>query len=118
MGIGIGIGAEMNSHNCIHLDPAGVLRATPRSFALTVRGQSMVGADIFDGDIVIGDFTPEVHPGQIVVALVDGESAIRRYVVREGKPLLIAENPASGDSIPLSELVIQGVVHTVVHRLR
>ncbi len=108
----------MSDHTCTHLDPALVLRATTRSFALKVRGQTMVGADIFDGDIVIGDFTPEVHPGQIVVALVDGETEIRRYVVHEGRPLLIAENPASSDSIPLSELVVQGVVHTVVHRLR
>jgi len=38
-------------------------------------------------------------------------------VLRGGRPLLISENPNRPDPVPLSELVIQGVVHTVVRRL-
>lgn len=102
---------------CVRLDPLAVLRATPRSFALRVRGQSMAGADIFDGDLVVGEFTPEARPGAIVVALIDGESTLKRLVIRHGRPYLVSENPNCPDFVPLSELVIQGVVHTVVRRL-
>lgn len=102
---------------CVALDAAAVLRATPRSFALRVRGQSMVGAGICDGDVVIGEFTPQAHPGSVVVALVDGESTLKRLVVRSGKPVLVSENPNCRDCVPLMELVVQGVVHTLVRRL-
>ena len=102
---------------CVRLDPAAVLRATPRSFALRVRGQSMVGADVCDGDIVVGEFTPEARPGAIVVALIDGESTLKRLVMHEGRPYLASENPSCPNLIPLSELVIQGVIHTVLRRV-
>lgn len=102
---------------CFALDAGRVLRATARSFALRVRGQSMVNAGICDGDIVVGESTPQARPGAIVVALVDGESALKRLVTREGRSYLVSENPLCPDPIAQSELVIQGVVHTVVRRL-
>ena len=77
----------------------------------------MVGAGIYDGDFVVGEFTPEARPGAIVVALIDGQSTLKRLVVRQGRPQLVSENPNCPDPVPLSELVIQGVVHTVVHRV-
>ena len=109
---------EEMSEGCVRLDPATLLRATPRSFALRVRGQSMVGADIYDGDIVVGEFTPEARPGAIVVALIDGECALKRLVLRQGCPYLVSENPNCPNLTPLSELVIQGVIHTVVRQVR
>jgi repressor LexA len=109
---------EEIAEGCARLDPTAVLRATPRSFALRVRGCSMVGAGICDGDVVVGEFTPEARIGAVVVALIDGESTLKRLVVHEGRPYLISENPNCPDFVPLSELVIQGVVHTVVRRVR
>jgi len=108
--------AEMGG-GCARLDPGRVLRATPRSFALRVRGQSMINAGVCDGDIVVGEFTPEARPGAIVVALIDGESTLKRLVLHHGRPYLASENPSCPDLVPLSELVIQGVVHTVVKRV-
>ena len=102
---------------CVLLDAAALLRATPRSFALRVRGFSMLGAGIQDGDVVVGEFTPQAKPGAIVVALIDGESTLKRLVIHEGKPKLVSENPGFPDFVPLSELVIQGVVHAVVRRI-
>ena len=102
---------------CVHLDAAALLRATPRSFALRVQGFSMLGAGIQEGDIVVGEFTPQAKPGAIVVALIDGESTLKRLVIHEGKPKLVSENPGFPDFVPLSELVIQGVVHAVVRRM-
>lgn len=105
------------AEGCIRLDPAAVLRATPRSFALRVRGQSMINAGIYDGDIVVGDITPVARDGAIVVALIDGESTLKRLVVERGRPYLISENPSCPAFMPLGELVVQGVVHTVVRRV-
>jgi SOS-response transcriptional repressor LexA len=109
---------EEAGHGCVHLDPAAVLRAGPRSFALRVRGQSMIKADIFDGDIVVGEFTPEARSGAIVVALIDGESTLKRLVVQRGQAQLVSENPCYPSPVPLAEVVIQGLVHTVVRCVR
>ncbi len=108
---------EELGEGCTALDAAAVLRAGPRSFVLRVRGQAMVGAGICDGDLVIGEFTPEARPGAVVVALIDGESVLRRVSSRSGRICLISDNPYSRDSVPLSEVVIQGVVHTVIRRI-
>ena len=108
---------EQVDGRCVQLDPAAVLKARPRSFALHVRGQSMVGAGICEGDIVIGEFVPAARPGAIVVALVDGESTLKRLTIKNDIPQLISENPDCPNFIPLSELVIQGVVHTLVRRI-
>ncbi len=108
---------EEMSEGCVRLDPAAVLRANSRSFALRVRGQSMVNAGIYDGDIVVGEITPVARDGAIVVALIDGESTLKRLVVERGRPYLISENPSCPAFTPLGELVIQGVVHTVVRRI-
>ncbi len=103
---------------CVMLDAEVVLRAKPQSFALTVRGCSMVGAEIYDGDIVVGEFTPEARLGAIVVALIDGDSTLKRLVIHQGKPYLASENPNTPGLTPLSELVVQGVIHTIVRRLQ
>ncbi|MBP7934916.1 MAG: hypothetical protein KA354_09755 [Phycisphaerae bacterium] len=102
---------------CVRLDPVAVLRANGRSFALRVRGESMIGADIHDGDVVVGEFTPEARPGAIVIALIDGESTLKRLVTRHGRPYLASENPNQPNLVPLEELVIQGVAHTVIRRI-
>lgn len=108
---------EQADGGCVRLDAAAVLRATPRSFALRVRGDSMVQAGIFDGDIIVGDLTPQARPGAIVVALIDGASTLKRLILRNGQPVLASGNPACPEFHPLHELVIQGVVHTVVRRV-
>lgn len=83
---------------------------TMRTFALKVRGDSMVNAGIFEGDIVILDFEREVKNKDIVAALIDGDSTLKRYVVQRGRSFLKAENPAYPTLIPAQELVIQGVM--------
>ena len=51
-----------------------------RAFALKVRGESMIGANICDGDVVILE-AKEPRPRDIVAALIDGETTLKRYVV-------------------------------------
>jgi repressor LexA len=86
------------------------------TFALRVRGDSMIGAHILDGDIVILEQSKEVHNGDIVAALIDGETTLKRYVVEHGRPYLKAENPSYPNLIPARELKIQGVMVSLVRK--
>jgi repressor LexA len=86
------------------------------TFALRVQGDSMIGAHIVDGDIVILEDSKEVHNGDIVAALIDGETTLKRYVLEHGRPYLKAENPRYPDLIPARELKIQGVMISLVRK--
>lgn len=69
----------------------------------------MIDAHICNGDTVILEFR-EPRKGDIVAALIDGETTLKRYLVERGKPFLRAENADFPDLIPAQELVIQGVL--------
>jgi repressor LexA len=86
------------------------------TFALRVRGDSMIGAHIVDGDVVILEDNKEVHNGDIVAALIDGETTLKRYVIEHGKSYLKAENPRYPDLIPARELKIQGVMVSLIRK--
>ena len=78
-------------------------------FALRVRGDSMIGANIVENDVVF--LTPrEPRPRDIVAALIDGESTLKRFLTQRGRAFLRAENPRYPDLLPASELIIQGVM--------
>jgi repressor LexA len=85
-------------------------------FALRVQGDSMIGAHIIDGDIVILEDSKEVQNGDIVAALIDGETTLKRYVMEHGRPYLKAENPRYPNLIPARELKIQGVMVSLVRK--
>ncbi len=86
------------------------------TFALRVHGDSMIGAHIVDRDIVILEDSKEVHNGDIVAALIDGETTLKRYVMEHGRPYLKAENPRYPNLIPARELKIQGVMVSLVRK--
>lgn len=87
------------------------------TFALRVRGDSMIDAGIFDGDVVIVEQRIPRN-GDIVAALIDGGTTLKRLVDRPGShPYLKAENPAYPELHPLGELTIQGVATSVVRKL-
>ncbi|GAB5559533.1 MAG: transcriptional repressor LexA [Synoicihabitans sp.] len=91
------------------------LRRNSRVFGLRVRGDSMVGANILEDDIVF--LAPrEPTPGQIVAALIDGESTLKRFLQKRGRPFLRAENPRYPDLLPATELIIQGVMVGLLRR--
>ncbi|HVU38276.1 MAG TPA: transcriptional repressor LexA [Opitutales bacterium] len=100
----------------IDVNTAGIRRAR-RAFALKVRGDSMIDAAINDGDIVIFEQAP-AKDGDIVAALIDGETTLKRFVQKPGRhPFLKAENPHYPQLHPVSELVIQGIAKAVVRSL-
>lgn len=89
------------------------IQPSSRTFALRVRGDSMIGALIADGDLVIVE-AREPKIGDIVAALIDGETTLKRFVTLDGSLFLRAENPRYPDLIPMHELTVQGVVRAVV----
>ncbi len=100
----------------IDVNTAGIRRSR-RAFALKVRGESMVDAGIYDGDTVIVEQCPP-NDNDIVAALIDGETTLKRFINRAGKsPYLKAENRAYPALYPVAELVIQGVVKALVRQL-
>ncbi|MFZ5497261.1 MAG: transcriptional repressor LexA [Verrucomicrobiota bacterium] len=100
----------------IRIDPKTFgLRSAKGLYALHVRGDSMIHAQIANGDIALLRQGP-AEPGQIVAALIDGQSTLKR-VVRDGRrTFLRAENPRYRDLIPSENLIIQGVLVGVVGR--
>jgi repressor LexA len=86
-------------------------------FVLKVRGDSMKDAGILDGDMVVVEPTPAPRAGQVVAALIDGESTLKRLIKLRNRWFLKAENPAYPELHPREDLVIQGVVRTVVRKL-
>ena len=90
------------------------------TFFLRVQGDSMIGAGIHDGDLLIVDKSLTPQHGSIVIAEVHGELTVKRLYRKNGVISLRAENPAYR-AIPINEesqLVVWGVVTNVVHNLR
>jgi repressor LexA len=88
-----------------------------RSFALQVRGESMVDAEIYDGDMVVIE-PREAKDGDIVAALIDQETTLKLYIQKPGEPpYLKAENKFYPELHPVNELSIQGVAKAVVRSL-
>lgn len=101
---------EQERQGCISIDVTALgIPRNARTFALKVRGDSMIDAHICSGDTVILEFR-EPRKGDIVAALIDGETTLKRYLVERGKPFLRAENADFPDLIPAQELIIQGVL--------
>ena len=94
----------------------GSRRRAPQSFALRVRGDSMIDANINDGDTVIIEPGVAKH-GDLVAALIDGETTLKRLIKQGSKIFLKAENQNYPELVPVSELVIQGIAKSVVRPL-
>jgi repressor LexA len=69
-------------------------------FALRVRGESMTGAGIFPGDIVVVRRQPNADTGDIVVALVGDEATVKRMRIRKNRVELHPDNPEFEAIIP------------------
>ncbi|MEM9281630.1 MAG: transcriptional repressor LexA [Verrucomicrobiota bacterium] len=85
------------------------LNERSKTYALRVRGESMIDAHIMDGDHVVLEFR-DPRDQDIVAALIDGETTLKRYVMNGRKPFLKAENVDFPDLVPAHELLIQGVM--------
>lgn len=93
-----------------------IVRNSEDYFLLTVRGDSMIDAGIVEKDLVVVDTKKEAKNGSIVVALIDNENTLKRYISEGGKAYLKAENKAYSNIYPVNELVIQGVVVALIRQ--
>jgi repressor LexA len=108
---------EQEANGCVSVDMGSIgFKPTRNTFALRVTGDSMIGKHICDGDIVIVEFGVEPRNGQVVAAFVDGQSTLKTFLVKNGKPFLRAENPKYRDIIPAEELTIQGVLKGLIRK--
>ena len=82
-------------------------------FVLRVRGDSMIGAGILDGDKVVVRPQPDAENGQIVVALLDDSATVKRLKKTGRDVWLMPENP-SYEPIPGNEAKILGRVQALI----
>ncbi len=84
--------AEENREGTMVVDPS-MARGGRNLFALTVRGDSMLNAHILPGDKVIVQQTTHASPGEIVVALIEGEATVKTFRKTSSKVILEPANP-------------------------
>lgn len=93
-----------------------LVRDRSSTFLLRVKGDSMIDAGIFEGDLVVVDRGKKPRPEEIVVGVLDGEFTLKRLKHNKGKYYLQAENPAYPDLHALEELQVAGVVVGVIRK--
>ena len=102
---------------CVLIDVETLgIKPTARTFGLKVRGDSMIGKHIMDGDLALIEHGVEPRPGDVVAALIDGQVTLKTFLMHRGKPYLRAENPRYPNLIPQEELQIQGVMVALVRK--
>ena len=95
------------------IDLTQVLITHPQAtYFLRASGHSMVEAGIFDNDILVVDRAIKPRHGHIVVAIVDGDFAVKQLYQRQGRTKLKAANPTFPDIVPKDGQIIEvwGVV--------
>jgi repressor LexA len=110
---------EQTPDETISVNPSvfGVRRPGPNQvWALRVSGDSMIGAHIMDGDLVVLE-RREPRPGDIIAALVDETTTtLKRLVHVRGRAVLRAENRRYRDIVPERRLESQGVLVGLIRR--
>ncbi len=76
-------------------------------FALRIKGDSMNGMGILNGDIVVVRRKSTAEHGEVVVVIIDGDATLKRFIKEGGRVLLRAENPAYSDIVLSSASSIQ-----------
>ena len=85
-------------------------------FRLRVRGDSMINAAITDGDVVVVRQQSQAENGEIVAAMIDGETTVKTLQRADGQVWLLPHNPAY-KPIPGKDATILGKVVTVLRRV-
>ena len=94
-----------------------IVKHPEATFYVRSQGNSMIGAGIHSGDILVVDRSLKPVNGNIIVAIMDGEFTVKRLYIKQNKIILAAEND-SYKNIFITEgmdFEIWGVVTTVIH---
>jgi SOS-response transcriptional repressor LexA len=84
---------------------------------IRVKGDSMIDAGIFEGDLVVVEKRATAQKGEIVVAIVDNQFTLKRLDNERGQFILRAENKAYPPIRPEGALEIFGVMVGLVRKL-
>lgn len=89
------------------------------TFFVRVAGDSMIGAGIHPGDILVVDRALEPQDSNVVIAVIDGELTVKRISQRHGKLFLVPDNQAYEplEIVEAMEFEVWGVVTSVIHNL-
>jgi repressor LexA len=113
---GMPILAEEHIEEWINL-PTSLVKGRKDIFLLRVRGESMINAGIFPRDLVVVQSTKAVKNKDIVVAILEENATVKRFVQEGSKTYLKAENPNFPDIYPEGEWSIQGKVVGVIRSI-
>lgn len=108
--------AEEQIEDWINL-PQSMIKGRRDVFLLRVRGDSMINAGIYEGDLVIVRPTKEVKNNDIVVALLHDEATVKRFIQIKNRAYLKAENPDYKNIYPKEDWMVQGKVVGVIRNL-
>jgi repressor LexA len=86
-------------------------------YVLKVRGESMIEDHIMDGDLVLVNPKARVRNGDVVVALVDGETATLKRFYKEADHIRLQPANSAMEPILVKEVEVQGKVETVIRRV-
>jgi repressor LexA len=112
---GLPVSAEESTHDVVSMDEY-LVDKPDSSFLLRVTGDSMIGAGIMEGDLVIVERNRTPKKGDIVLAEVDGQWTMK-YFQRQGREIVLeAANPAYPTIYPKEELKIGGVITASVRK--
>ncbi|MBI3802283.1 MAG: repressor LexA [Nitrospirae bacterium] len=88
---GLPLLSEENIDGQLWVDPA--IAPGEAAFLLRVKGESMIGAHIMEGDYVVVQKRPMVQNGEIAVVLVDGETTLKYFSKKQGVVILSPAHP-------------------------
>jgi repressor LexA len=90
---GLPLLSEENREGALPLAPEWLGASAEDVFGLRVKGESMVSAHIVEGDVVVVRRQDHAQPGDVVVALVDGEATVKRFARNGEAVVLKPEHP-------------------------
>jgi DNA polymerase V len=114
-----GFASPAEDHQVERIDLMRQLVRHPQAtFFVRVQGDSMQGAGILDGSVVLVDKAIKPQHGHIVVAVIDGDFTCKRLHSRGGRMRLKAENPTYPDIVPRDgqQVEVWGVVVAHIHQ--
>ncbi|MBR4049146.1 MAG: helix-turn-helix domain-containing protein [Clostridia bacterium] len=74
-------------------------------FSLTCKGDSMINARIYDGDLVFIKMQPKVENGEIAAVMIDGETTLKRVYLEDNQLILQPENSAYRPFVYVNEQI-------------
>lgn len=110
--------AEQTNTDSLDLNEL-VIKHREATFYARVSGESMIGAGLEDGDIIVIDKSLEPQEGKIAVCCINGEFTVKRLIYHHGKLILEAENEKypSIEIDELSNFQVWGIVTYVIKSL-